>query len=390
MISRRATLKTGAAGLVAAVVGGGGVLEASSLPASAEEIAPSREPDAAGLQEVLDGMAASAASGVLAEVRDSGRVWRGSSGVAELGKAKPVVAGGRFRAGSITKSFVATVVLQLAGERRLRLDDTVERWLPGIVAEGGRITLRQLLQHTSGIVNYTNTRAFRTLYGGVDQVVGLRDRTWTPQELLNFTAGEALLFEPGTSWMYSNTNYILLALVIERVTGNHYATEAERRVVRRLGLHGTEFPARRSVIAGPHAHGYLPRQVGDQVEPVDISRFNPSVSGASGELVSTAADLNRFYRALVTGRLLRPEQQRELLQIRSTGRDYDYGLGLETRVVNGIRLWGHDGDFFGYQAASWSTEDGRRQLTVSYNPWGSGDLKPFTERLLAVAFRAGY
>jgi D-alanyl-D-alanine carboxypeptidase len=342
-------------------------------------VAVASPPSDHGLKDVV-------AIGKLAEVRDGQRVWRGSSGVAELGSAKPVAVGGRFRAGSITKSFVATVVLQLAGERRLRLEDSVERWLPGVVAEGGRITLHQLLQHTSGIVNYTNTRAFRMLYGTADQVVGLRDRTWTPQELLNFTAGEALLFEPGTSWMYSNTNYILLALVIQRVTGNHYAKEAERRVLHRLALHGTEFPGRRSVIAGPHAHGYLPREVGDQIEPVDITRFNPSVSGASGELVSTAADLNRFYRAFLSGELLRPEQQRQLLQIRSTGRAYDYGLGLETKVVNGIRLWGHDGDFFGYQTASWTTADGRRQLTVAYNPWGSSDPKPLTERLLAVAF----
>lgn len=387
MISRRTTLKTSAAGLIALTAGGSGLLRSTSCAANAEQVAPTPGPDAAGLQKILDDIATSAASAVLAEFRGSGRVWRASSGVAELGSAKPVAVNGRFRAGSITKSFVATVVLQLAGERRLRLDDTVERWLPGVVAEGGRITLHHLLEHTSGIVNYTNTRQFRTLYGTADQVFGLRDRTWTPQELLNFTAGQALLFEPGTSWMYSNTNYILLALVIQRVTGNHYSKEAERRLLHRLRLHGTNFPGRRLLIAGPHAHGYLPREVGDQIEPVDITRFNPSVSGASGELVSTAADLNRFYRALLTGGLLRPEQQRQLLQIRSTGRSYDYALGLQTRLVNGIRLWGHDGDFFGYQAASWTTEDGRSQLTVACNPWGSSDLKPFTERLLAVAFR---
>ncbi|TCO41521.1 D-alanyl-D-alanine carboxypeptidase [Kribbella antiqua] len=378
MIDRRTTLKTGIAGLLALTAGG-----ASLLPSAGAELPASTEaPDAAALQKVLDDLAASAASAVLAEVHDSGRVWRGSSGVAELGTTKPVAVNGRFRAGSITKSFVATVVLQLAGERRLGLDDPVTHWLPGAMDD--RITLHQLLQHTSGIVNYTNTRAFRTLYGSVDSVIALRDRTWTPQELLDFTTGQPLLFEPGTSWMYSNTNYVLLALVIQKVTGNHYAKEVDRRILRRLGPHGTEIPGRRSVISGPHAHGYLPRGQ----EPVDITRFNPSVSGASGELVSTAADLNRFYGALLTGRLLRPEQQTQLLTIRTTGRDYDYGLGLETRVVNGIRLWGHDGDIFGYQAASWTTADGQRQLTVSLSPWGESDPEPYVEQLLATAFRA--
>ncbi|TCC29106.1 serine hydrolase domain-containing protein [Kribbella speibonae] len=387
MISRRTTLKAATAGLVALTSGGTGLLRSSSATHAAAQVLPRRGPDAAGLQKILDDIATAAASAVLAEVRDSSQVWRGSSGVAELGSAKPVAVNGRFRAGSITKSFVATIVLQLVGEGRLRLDDTVEYWLPGVVAEGRRITVHHLLQHTSGIENYTNTRPFRTLYGTADQVLELRNRTWTPQELLNFTAGLGLLFEPGTSWMYSNTNYILLGLVIQRVTGNHYAEEAERRILRRLRLHGTQFPGRRSVIAGPHAHGYLPRETGGLIEPVDITRFNPSVTGASGELVSTAADLNLFYRALLTGSLLGVEQQRQLLQIQTTGRSYDYGLGLETRLVNGIRLWGHDGDIFGYQTASWTTEDGRRQLTVAYNPWG-GDLKPFTEQLLAVAFRA--
>ncbi|WP_405057655.1 beta-lactamase family protein [Kribbella sp. NBC_01505] len=385
MISRRNTLKTSAAGILA--FSAGGLLPATAQPADASQLTSGPGPDAAGLQRILDEFAGSAASAVLAEVHDAGHVWRGTSGVSELGSAKPVAPSGRFRAGSITKSFIATVVLQLAGERRLHLDDTIERWLPGTVAEGNRITLRHLLQHTSGIVNYTNTRPFRMLYGTADQVVELRDRTWTPFELLNFTAAEPLLFEPGTSWMYSNTNYILLGLVIQRATGNHYAQEAGRRILRRLHLPGTEFPGRRSTIAGPHAHGYLPREVGDQIEPVDITSFNPSVTGASGELISTTADLNHFYRALLTGRLLRPAQQTELQQIRTTGRLYDYALGLQTRLVNGTRLWGHDGDIFGYQAATWTTQTGQTQLTVAYTPWGQADPKPFTEALLTTTFR---
>jgi D-alanyl-D-alanine carboxypeptidase len=388
-ISRRTAVRTGAAGLLALTAAGSGLFRSASGAAHVEQPPAVPGPATAALQRALDDLTASAASGALAELRDSRWVWRGSSGVSELGSPKSVAVSGRFRAGSITKSFVALVVLQLAGERRLRLDDSVERWLPGVVAEGDRITLRHLLQHTSGIVNYTNTRPFRALYGSADQVAELRDRAWTPYELLAFTAGQPLLFEPGASWTYSNTNYILLGLVIQRVTGRHYAKEVERRILQRLQLRDTELPGRRSVITGPHAHGYLPREVDGQLEPVDITRFNPSVTGASGELVSSAADLNRFYRAVITGTLLRPAQQRQLLEIRSTGRSYDYGLGLQTRLVNGVRLWGHDGDIFGFQATSWTTEDGGRQLTVACNPWGSSEPKPFIERLLALAFQAG-
>ena len=383
MTTRRTMLKTGAAGLVALAAG------AVAPQAMADDAAPSTVSRAGQLQAALDEIAATAASGVLAEVHDAGRVWRGSSGVTQLGTSQPVPAVGRFRAGSITKSFVATVVLQLVGERRIALEDPVERWLPGVVSGGDRITLHHLLQHTSGIVNYTNTRQFRTLYGGVEAVVSLRNRTWTPQELLAFIAGQPSLFEPGTSWTYSNTDYILLGLVVEKVTGNRYATEVARRIVRPLGLRDTELPGTNPSIAGPHPHGYLPLVDQDgTVTPVDITVFNPSVSGASGEILTTAADLNRFFRALMTGRLLRPAQLAQMRTARTTGKSYDYGLGLQTRQLpDGTRLWGHEGDIFGYQAATWTTEDGNRQLAVAANPWGPGNLDTLLENLLTTAFR---
>jgi len=384
MITRRTMLKTGAAG---ALTLAGGVLGPVAADRPANGAAASTLPNAGLLQAALEDIAAGAASAVLAEVRDAGRVWRGSSGVAELSTSQPVPVNGRFRAGSITKSFVAAVVLHLVGEGRIALDDPLERWLPGVVPGANGITVRHLLQHTSGIVNYTNTRDFRILYGGVDAVVGNRYRSWTPQELLAFATGQPLLFEPGTSWTYSNTNYILLALVVEKATGNPYATEVERRILCPLGLRQTELPGTESSIAGPHPHGYLPREQDGTVEPVDITVFNPSVAGASGEVVTTTADLNSFFRALLSGRVLRPAQLAQMLSIRPTGRDYDYGLGLQTKLLaDGTRLWGHDGDIFGYQALSWTTEDGSRQLSVAATPWGDRDLDALLDNLVATAF----
>jgi D-alanyl-D-alanine carboxypeptidase len=372
MVSRRNLLRSGAAGVFA-----GSVAPAASAAGVAR-------PGARALQDALDAIAATAASGVLAEVRHPGGTWRGSSGVAELGTTGRVPPAGRFRAGSVTKPFVATVVLQLIGERRIGLDDPVGRWLPGTTPADDRITVHHLLQHASGIVNYTNTRAFRTLYGTVDGILGLRDRTWTPAELLAFTDGQPLLFEPGTSWTYSNTNYILLGLIIEKATGRPYGSEVERRILRPLGLRDTALPGTDPAIAGPHPHGYLPRE--QDGAPVDITVFNPTVAGASGELVTSTADLNRFFRALLTGRLLRPAQLAWMRTARTTGHDYDYGLGLQTRLLaDGTRLWGHDGDIFGYQASCWTTEDGRRQLAVAATPWGAGDLDDLFDTLATTA-----
>ncbi len=277
---------------------------------------------------------------------------------------------------------MATAVLRLAGAQRLALDDTLERWLPGTLAGGDRITLHHLLQRTSGVANYTNTRAFRTLYGGAAAVDALRYRSWTPAELVGFVTSEPLMFDPGTAWTYSNTNYVLLALVIERVTGRTYRDEIARGILRPLDLRGTALPAD-PVIAGPHPHGYLPAE-----PPLDITVFNPSVASACGDLVSTAADLNRFYRALLSGRLLPPAESAAMRTTRDdTGHYYGYGLGLMSRrLADGTRLWGHKGDIFGYWAASWSTGDGSRQLSVAVTPGGDTDPDDHLDGLLAVAF----
>lgn len=336
------------------------------------------------LQSALDDIAASVATGVLAEIRTAGSVWRGAAGVAELGTSEPVSVAGRFRAGSITKSLVATVVLQLAGEGRAALDDPVERWLPETVPGGDRITVRHLLQHTSGIADYGESHRFRGLYGTTEAVVGLRHRTWTVPELLAFVAGEPLLFAPGSHWAYSSTNYLLLGLVVERVTGNSYGTEVGRRILHPLGLRDTEVPGANPQIAGPHPHGYLRDS---RQEPVDVTVFDHSFAQAAGEIVSSAADLNRFYRALLTGRLLAPAQLAEMRTVRAAGPGFDYGLGLATRQLpDGTTLWGHNGGTFGFETFCWSTGDGARQATVAVTPRAAGELGARVEAFLTAAF----
>jgi D-alanyl-D-alanine carboxypeptidase len=356
-----------------------GATASAASPRVRSGSAPS--PDA--LQRALDQLAGNGAAGVLAEVRDAAWTWRGSAGVAELGTSRPVPAGGRFRMGSVTKTFVATVMLQLVAERRVRLHDTVQRWLPGLLPGGDRITLRHLLQHTSGLVNY-NDRYYE-LYPTTADLLRVRDRFWSPHELLALTEGQPALFEPGTAWAYSNTNYIVAGLVIEQVTGDRYATEISRRILDPLGLRRTLLPGDDPRIPGPHSHGYLPA---DQTgEPVDVSRFNPSIAWAAGEMVSTTADLNRFFDALLGGRLLPPALLAEMKTVFS-GED-QFGLGLLRLLLPGVQpLWGFTGGIFGYTTVAASTEDGRRQIAVSLTPWGDNESFDALVNLLAIAFPA--
>lgn len=328
----------------------------TSTPATASE-------HSQGLQNILDQITASGASAALAEFRDGQTVWRGSSGHTRLGHSGPAPANGRFRIASVTKTFIATVVLRLVAEGRASLDDTLEHHLPGLVPGGERITLRNLLQHTSGIADYTNF-----LYASVADFLHKRFRTYTPRELVALAASQPPLFEPGTSWSYSNTNYILLGLVIEHRTGQPLETVVSQRILRPLGLRDTVLSGTSPFIHGPHAHGYLPIERDGQIHPLDITILNPSAPWAAGAIISTTADLNRFYRALLGGHLLPPAQLQQMIG-NPTGPN-EYGLGIFRLVLPcGITLWGHTGVIQGYDTYAMSTQDGQAQLAISVNPW---------------------
>ena len=248
-----------------------------------------------------------------------------------------------FRAGSITKTFVATVVLQLAAEHRLTLSDTVEEHLPGVVRgqgnDGRAVTLRALLQHTSGLYDYT--KATRGVVP-VSAATAVRLAVSRP---------------PGRrgTFSYSNTGYVLLGMVIERVTGEPYATAVRRRVLDPLGLTGTSLPGARRTLPEPHGRAWT-------ADGRDVTTLDPRVAGASGELVTTLDDLDRFYAALLGGRLLPATWLARMLD--TGGTRGAYGLGVyPLRLSCGVRVWGHDGRIAGSYVRSVAVRGGGRVAT---------------------------
>ncbi|RKT57354.1 serine hydrolase domain-containing protein [Saccharothrix australiensis] len=356
-------------GLAALGLGGTAVAE----PAEAAGGRIDRE----AVQRVLDTMTGrGGVAGAQVRITDGRRQFTMRSGVAEVGTTKPVPTDGRFRVGSITKTFVSTVVLQLVGEGKVGLDDPVSRHLPGLLPRGGEITVRMLLQHTSGLYNYTSDLPLDP--AGFERI---RFKHWEPEELVAIATAKPLDFTPGTDWNYSNTNYIVAGLLVEKVTGKPYDEAVEQRVLRPLGLRSTVVPGDRVDIPGPHAHGYY----SVDGRTVDVTRLNPSVAGAAGEMISTTADLDRFVDALLDGRLLAPAQQAELTKtLPFTG---GYGLGFEAlELPCGVTVHGHGGGIPGYSSIMLSTKDTGVRLEGSFTSAPTPGGGPGPEQLLTEVF----
>ncbi|MFE7193678.1 serine hydrolase domain-containing protein [Kitasatospora sp. NPDC057541] len=337
----------------------------------------------AAVRAIVDSGGASAS---LARVGEHGRtLWKGAAGTADYATGAPASATGRFRIGSVTKTFVSTVVLQLVAEGRLGLDDPVEKLLPGAVPNGANITLRQLLNHTSGLFDYTEDQAFDPGAPGALErwLANGRYTRWTPEQLITLANNHPAYFPPGQGYHYSNTDYILAGQIIQRATGRTWQQEVERRVIRPLGLTATSMPDHETAVPGPHAHGYFDLPDGR----VDVTELDPSMAGASGAGISTTADLNTFITALLGGRLLPRPQLAEMMTVTPQSQG-GYGLGLERTTTDCGELWGHTGGIPGFSTFLYSTADLRRQLSVSMN--GSGLSTPLPtrkafEKLVAAA-----
>lgn len=271
----------------------------------------------------------------------------------------------RFRIGSVTKSFVATVVLQLVAEGKLSLEDSVERWLPGLVPNGGGITLRHLLNHTSGIYNYTDDSAFQ------QRLFTNPLERWTPEALIAVATAHRPNFAPGTSWAYSNTGYIVLGLVVEEAAAMPLAEVLQRRIFEPLALGRTSFPTT-AALDSPAAHGYelpgngfFPTPGG---KPADVTAWSPSFAWAAGAIASSARDIARFYRALLDGELLARRELETMQRVVVVPRsEFQYGLGIARTTVGCGTAWGHNGGVPGYSTLAVSSPDGAHQAVVLVN-----------------------
>lgn len=328
------------------------------------------------VQRVLDrAVSEGGAPGILAEVKNGPTRWFGSSGVADTATGRKLKPSDRYRIGSTTKTFTATVLLQLVGEGRLSLDDTVEKWLPGEVLgnghDGSAITVRQLLNHTSGIFNYTNDSEILARLVGP----GFLDHRFDsvrPGDLVKTAMRHAPDFPPGTSWAYSNTNFILAGMIAEKASGRSLATEVTRRIIVPLGLSSTYLPGQRTSISGPHGRGYSKLMVADPGAPVhDVTEMSATWAGAAGDMISTSGDINRFYSALLSGRLLRPAEQKAMFTAVPTVNwipDTGYGLGMITQKLScGVRVWGHGGTIHGSLSWSMGLRDGSKFASININ-----------------------
>ncbi|WP_432153038.1 serine hydrolase domain-containing protein [Streptomyces tricolor] len=367
-----------------ALVGTTALLLSAALaaPAVAAGPAPARHEHT---REAVEAAVTAGVPGATATVRDTHGSWSAAAGVGDTRTGKPRSAADRYRVASITKTFVATVLLQLEAEGRLSLDDSVERWLPGVVRghghDGRGITLRQLLNHTSGVHDYLADPDFRRAYFTPEGFLRHRYDTLTPQELVDFALRHEPDFAPGTSWRYSNTNYVLAGMVIEKATGRSYATEISRRIIGPLRLEATSVPGTRVTLPRPSGRAYSTFKVpGGRV--YDVTALNPSLASSSGEMISNSADLSRFYGALLGGRLLPARQLKEMKTTVATGiaPGVRYGLGLmDTRLSCGVHVWGHNGGIHGSASDAATTADGRHSLAVNFNGDWAGDTQEVVE-----------
>ncbi|MEV0220237.1 serine hydrolase domain-containing protein [Streptomyces sp. NPDC050704] len=363
-------------------------LAAASLTAPAVAAAPAAAPtrDHGATQEAMDAAVQDGVPGVAGQAKDKYGTWKGTSGVGNLKTDQPRSAHDRYRVGSITKTFVSTVLLQLEAEGRLSLDDKVEKWLPGVVRgnghDGSGITLRQLLNHTSGIYDYTSDEDFGRTYFLKDGFFKNRFDTLPPGQLVKIAMKHKPDFAPGTSWNYSNTNYVLAGLVIEKATGHTYGDEIRARIIKPLGLRATSVPGTDPKVPRPSSRAYSKLAETSTGPTYDVTELNPSIAFSAGEMISDSGDLNRFYSALMRGKLL-PEKQ--LTEMKTTVKveaipNAGYGLGLMERKLScGVVVWGHSGGIHGSNSDAVTTKDGRHSLAFNFNGDWSGDTDAVIE-----------
>lgn len=353
---------------------------AGCLSVIAAVLAVTKESSEASVESLAAEVVEAGAPGVLLLVRDDGSTHTTVRGDADRERGRPVRAADRFRVGSVTKTFVATVVLQLVAEGRLRLDDTVEKWLPDLVPDGRRITVRRLLAHTSGLYDYVDDPRVFAPYAQRPTY------SWSPRRLVAIAVAHPPAFPPGRGYAYSSTNYLLLGLIVESATRVSLAQELRARVFEPLRLRHTTFSPR--LVSGPYIHGHrAPSHQGVVTGPPrDTSREAATWTWAAGAIVSSAEDIRGFFAALLGGKLV-PARLLEQMETLVPAGNLRYGLGLAAFPTPCGDAWGHTGNAQGTITVAWNRRDASRQVVLVVNTYPlSGQLEAAVRRLQIAAF----
>ncbi|CAM5505126.1 serine hydrolase domain-containing protein [Streptomyces griseorubiginosus] len=385
---RRRSLLAGslAAPLTVALPASPATAHTASGPASPATAHTASGPDAKALRAAIAGLPDADATAALVRVGGRDGRWRGSAGVHDLESGRPADPDARFRAGSTTKVVTAATVLRLAAEGRIDLDGPVQRHLPGVLGSRFQpVTVRQLLNHTSGIP------AGDGLGTTFEELYARRFETLDPQRVAASAGAKEPEFDPGKRQHYLNINYTFLGLLIERVTGRPYASEATRLVLAPAGMRDTYFPGTDPRILGPHNQGYQAvRRADGTTELLDVTEWNQADRFAAGDMISTTADLERLLTGLFRGRIVPRPLMRELFAVPAdiTGASYSAG-GLQRYESGGTVYWVKTGGRYGYNSAIAGTCDLRRTIVYSVNSTDakSEDANPVVGRIITAALK---
>jgi D-alanyl-D-alanine carboxypeptidase len=332
------------------------------------------------LQRALEESAsAEGIPGITVALRLPECTWQGATGLSRVESGTAMKVEDRLRAGSITKTFVAVVALQLQSEGKLSLEAPLSTWLPDF-PRADRITVRQLLNHTSGTANYTQNPDF------LAEVRNNPGKVWVTEEVIAYGAARSPAFEPGARWEYSNTNYLLLGHIIEAVSGTSVAQQLRTRIIEPLHLMNTGLDGAESL--PPLTVGGYTRDAEGGAWVNLEGLLHPSAAGAAGALVSNADDLSRFFEALLAGDLLTAEQRAQMSQwVPAPDATAGYGLGLVQWVDPMAPMQGHDGQIPGFSAvAAWLPRQ-KASLAVMTNREGVALPGVTMRKLLEVLLR---
>ncbi|MGW1797656.1 serine hydrolase domain-containing protein [Streptomyces sp. NPDC001984] len=338
-------------------------------------------PDTTGLREVLRSAVAQGAPGAMARIDDHGTVHKATQGFADRSTWRAIATDDRFRVGSVTKTFSTVVLLQLVDEHRLSLDAPVNRYLPKLLPDD-RITVRHILSHRSGLYDYTNDMFAKSVSG----FEAVRNKVFTYRQLIALSLKKKRTNAPGAAYSYSNTNFVVAGMLIEKLTGRSVRTEYENRIFKPLKLSDTFYVHPDTTLPGRYTRGYLTSDT-NGAALVDATWQTVSWAQSAGAIISSARDLNTFLSALLGGRLMSSERLGDMERMTKVNSTTAYGLGLRRRDLScGVSVYGHTGTVQGYYTYAFASKDGKRSITAVANTSNNTTVLDTMGRTLESAF----